>query len=112
MSARFRCDSSILQQLPRVVNKYNLVRQDGVTYVNIQRPSKWGNRNKLRQGVSRDSVIDAYEQDVRNNPALMAALPELFGTTLVCSCKPRACHGDVLVSLCAELLYDKEKNSD
>ena len=36
-------------------------------------------------------------------PELLAALPELAGKTLGCWCAPKACHGDVLARLAAEL---------
>lgn len=93
-------------KLPRVVNHYKCesIEPDAV---NIQRPSKWGNKNHLKRGVTRDDVIDAYERDVRANPALMSSLTELVGKQLVCSCKPQSCHGDVLVSLVQEMLIDK-----
>ncbi len=43
-----------------------------------------------------------YEQWVRSQPELIAALPELEGKTLGCWCAPDACHGDVLARLAAE----------
>ncbi len=49
-----------------------------------------------------DECLTKYEAHVRSQPALMARLPELADRTLGCWCKPRRCHGDVLVKLLRE----------
>lgn len=64
--------------------------------VYIGRPSKWGNPFVIGKDGTRDDVIRKYEIWLQQQPHLMAALPELRGKTLVCWCKPAACHGDVL----------------
>lgn len=48
---------------------------------------------------TRDESIDAYEAYLIERPDLMALLPALRGKTLGCYCKPKRCHGDVLVRL-------------
>ena len=47
-------------------------------------------------------MLAKYETHVRNKPKLMARLTELSGKTLGCWCKPKRCHGDVLVKLWTE----------
>lgn len=65
----------------------------------IGRPSKWGNPFGIGKHGTRDEVIAKYEEWVRKQPRLMAALHELKGKILVCWCKPKACHGDVLAKM-------------
>ena len=50
----------------------------------------------LHQGDGLNTSLDIANKD------LMKALPELQGKTLGCWCKPKACHGDVLVRLIEE----------
>lgn len=64
----------------------------------IGRPSKWGNPFSLSQ-YSREEAISRYRAHVKSSPELMGSLHELKGKRLGCFCKPRACHGDVLVEL-------------
>ena len=70
--------------------------------VYIGRPSKWGNPFTEKEHGSRTEVIKKYKEwlfnssdaeDVRNS------LHELKGKTLGCWCKPKACHGDILVEI-------------
>jgi hypothetical protein len=92
----------------RVVNR----RREKET-VYIGRGSKWGNpyapdfmRGRCAAGTKYlppDEVLPAYEDYVRASPELMAALPELRGQVLGCYCKPKPCHGDVLVKLLEEV---------
>jgi len=73
--------------------------------VYIGHPSIWGNPFKIGIDGNREEVIEQYENYIRNNPYLMERLMELEGKTLGCWCKPKPCHGDVLVKLI------KEKNN-
>lgn len=68
----------------------------------IGRPSKWGNPFPL-EDHSREDAISLYEDWIKDQPELLAALPELKGKTLGCWCSPRACHGDVLLRLVGNL---------
>ena len=73
-------------------------------YVYIGRGSKWGNPYCIKGAhpeypwipMSRNQVCDLYKEYLVLKPELMAALHELKGKTLVCFCKPKACHGDIL----------------
>jgi hypothetical protein len=67
--------------------------------VYIGRGSKWGNPFVIGKHGNRDEVIALYEERLLQNNELMDDLVELVDKTLVCFCKPKACHGDVLKSL-------------
>lgn len=71
----------------------------------IGRPSKWGNPFMIGRDGTRAECIDKYRAWVPTQPHLMAALPELIGQRIGCTCKPKPCHGDVLVDLVREYLY-------
>lgn len=87
----------------RVVNK----NKEGYD-VYIGRGSKWGNpythiSNKKTKAEfivgSRKESIEKFKEYLLNNEELMSALPELKGKRLGCYCKPKSCHGDVIVEL-------------
>ena len=68
--------------------------------------SKWGNPFSHKKGTlaehvvgSREEAITKYEEYLLSNQELVDALPELGGKVLGCWCKPKACHGDVLLKL-------------
>ena len=73
----------------------------------IGRPSKWGNpfthlnkTTKAKFKVStREEAIKRYKEWILNQPELLKDLHELKGKTLGCWCKPKSCHGDILVEL-------------
>lgn len=103
-----------------VVNKY-AYSGDGV---NIMRGSIFGNPFRLQDGYSRESAIAAYKEWLREEyrrkgrvyDALIALTRRvLAGETvvLICCCKPKACHGDVIhaaiEALCAAM---SAKNAD
>ena len=65
--------------------------------------SKWANPFVEGKDGTREEVIAKYEQWILAKPELLKDLPELRGKVLGCHCKPRACHGDVLVKLVEQL---------
>lgn len=76
--------------------------------VYIGRGSKWGNPFRIGIDGNRREVIDKYEEwllgvmsapDGSHAPSLDEARAELKGKVLGCFCKPRACHGDILIRL-------------
>ena len=73
--------------------------------------SIWANPFTRKQGFPPGSTLPAYEQYVQSNPALLHKILMLVGKTLGCWCKPKPCHGDVLVKLVKEFL-EKEKFED
>lgn len=91
---------SIPEPSTRVVNKYKEPYD-----VYIGRGSVWGNPYTV-QAYSRELCIAMYEQYIRQRlhqePDLYLQLLELKGKTLGCFCKPKACHGDILIKLIEE----------
>lgn len=76
--------------------------------VYIGRGSIWGNpythlpliETKAQYQVqTREEAVAAYAVWIRQQPELMARLPELRGKRLGCYCKPQLCHGDILAAL-------------
>lgn len=59
---------------------------------------KWGNPFNQKELQLWESLA-LYEDYIRNSPTLWDSLDELDGKTLGCYCKPKPCHGDVLVNL-------------
>jgi len=69
-------------------------------YVYIGRPSKWGNPFVIGKDGTREEVINKYVEHLNKNWTLILdAKKELKGCILMCYCKPKACHGDILVKL-------------
>lgn len=83
--------------------------------VYIGRGTKWG--NKFIEGVdgTREEVIALYEQEFLDSPWLHSrAIIELQGKVLGCHCKPKSCHGDILVNFIERRLtngIDSDSNS-
>ena len=72
--------------------------------VYIGRGSRWGNPYSHKVGTlaehvvgSRTEAIQKFEEYLLSNEELMASLPELKGKILGCFCKPKSCHGDILL---------------
>lgn len=98
-----------------VVNKHSramphLWRGDP-QYVDIMRGTHWGNdwshlyryNSKYSCNTREESVLKHKEDMLfrlkSKEPGLREALLALKGKTLVCCCKPLACHGDTLIEL-------------
>ena len=95
------------QKTPRVVH---CKKEEFDVY--IGRGSKWGNPYSHREGTlaqfvvsDRAEAIAKYEDYLLSSDDLMKSLNELRGKTLGCWCKPKSCHGDIL------LKYANQKNS-
>lgn len=78
--------------------------------VYIGRPSKWGNpfthhadKDTLAEHIvpTRRDAIEKYREYILfgEGKHLMDDLHELKGKVLGCWCKPKSCHGDILVEL-------------
>jgi hypothetical protein len=78
--------------------------------VYIGRPSKWGNPfTHINDGKtlakyvvgSRDEAVERYREWITDGDGkhLLNDLVELKGKKLGCWCKPKSCHGDVLIEL-------------
>lgn len=90
--------------ITRVVNKYK-EKYD----VYIGRGSKWGNPYSHLQGTtaeyvvsSREEAISKYKEYLLQNEELLKDIKELDGKVLGCFCKPKACHGDILIEVLNE----------
>ena len=84
---------------PRVVH---CKREEFDVY--IGRGSRWGNPYSHKEGTlaehvvgSRTEAIQKFEEYLLSNEELMTSLPDLKGKTLGCWCKPKTCHGDILL---------------
>jgi hypothetical protein len=82
--------------------------------VYIGRPSKWGNPYTHKKGTTaefvkptRDEAIEAYRDYILNGKGvhLLDDLSELEGKVLGCWCKPKSCHGDILI----EIIKDRKQ---
>ena len=85
-----------------VVNKRTHVKTDNDVY--IGRGSVWGNPYVIGRDGDRESVIAKYvilmsKRFNEDHWLWYNRLKELKGKNLVCYCKPKACHGDVLEEL-------------
>jgi len=84
-----------------VANKYALADgwQRDPQFVYIGRGSMFGNPFK---DESRDENIARFkryfDQHLLQDERFVEALEGLRGKTLVCFCKPRACHGDIIAN--------------
>lgn len=66
--------------------------------VYIGRPSKWGNPFEIGKDDNRQIVISKYALWLLEHPDLIKAIKtELKDKVLGCWCKPKECHGDVLI---------------
>ena len=72
--------------------------------VYVGRGSKWGNPYSHKEGTlaeyvveSRREAVQRFEEYLLSNEELMGSLSELKGKTLGCWCKPKSCHGDILL---------------
>ena len=63
--------------------------------------SPWANPFSVKKW-GRQEAIKRYEEKLRGKPELLVRLPELEDKILACWCKPKACHGDVLLRLIEE----------
>ena len=87
--------------------------------VYIGRPGRgqkgiWGNPFPLKGEQSRDSVIEQYQEYLLGNLDLASKLRGLKNKRLVCFCKPKHCHGDVLIRAANAVEYirlDTHRNS-
>lgn len=67
--------------------------------VYIGRPSKWGNPFKVGRDGNNEECKEKYREYIKNRKDLLDSLSELKGNAIGCWCKPKPCHGDILVEL-------------
>ena len=102
-------ESSSLSGVTMITKVVNLNKEPYDVY--IGRGSKWGNpyttiKNKetLASEIveTSEEAISKYKDYVLSNPDLYNSLDELEGKVLGCFCKPKPCHGDILLELLTE----------
>ena len=93
----------------KVVNKYHKVDYD----IYIGRGSIWGNpfstkdsKYSVNRVDTKEEALLRYEQYILSRPELCMKLKELEGKTLACFCKPKDCHGDILVKLIENTVWE------
>lgn len=71
----------------------------------IDRETKFGNPFRLEEDggkYTREESIEAYREwfveKIRTDQEFRQAVEDLRGQTLGCWCKPKACHGDVILA--------------
>ncbi len=69
-------------------------------YVKGTHQSKW--MNPFTSKNHGDDCLILYEKYIRQRKELYDALDELEGKELGCWCKPKQCHGDILIKLLNE----------
>lgn len=90
---------------PRVVNIDLEPAPEGSIY--IGRPSKWANPFVIGKDGDRNTVKDKYIAYMKDNHQLIAdARVELKDKNLLCHCKPGVCHGDLLLQIANDELFD------
>lgn len=96
--------------MPKVYNR----RHSGVPddAVSIERGTEWGNPFRIGPRTTRQAVLQQYRDWLMSDPGLLRQVrAELAGKDLVCCCKPRACHGDVLLELANPAIATTEGNT-
>lgn len=111
----YRILKSIKSKIILVENMTTVVNIRNSSYdIYIGRGSKWGNpfthiKDKSTKAEfivdTRTEAISKYKEWISNQPDLLNALNELKDKRLGCFCKPKSCHGDILVQLIEEKKY-------
>lgn len=82
-------------------------------YIGRGKGSPWGNPYTHKDEAitlakykvaTREEAVEKYREYILGRQDLLDRLHELKGKTLGCWCKPKICHGDVLVDLIKEIL--------
>lgn len=74
----------------------------------IGRPSKWGNPFSAAYESQRDWAVNSFTEWLEKNPKIKEQIrQELKGRDLVCYCKPKRCHGDVIFKIANEDYIDE-----
>lgn len=66
----------------------------------VGEPGWLGNPYALAEGYSRKESIRRYREDFHDrldDTEFKEAVEDLHGKTLACYCKPKACHGDIIL---------------
>jgi len=81
--------------------------------VYIGRGTKFGNPYKDMPRAEAIALFRVYfKEQIRNGSITLSELRELHGLRLGCSCHPKPCHGDFIVSVVNKLCGVKVNNLD
>jgi hypothetical protein len=84
--------------MPKVLNRHHSNIPADAIY--IGRSTAFGNPFIVGQHGNREQVIQKFADWIQTQPRLIERVKtELKNKDLVCSCKPAACHGDILFAL-------------
>ncbi len=87
--------------MPKVLNDHHKNNSSNGVY--IGRPSKWGNPFVIGEDGTREEVLFKYRLWLLSQPQLIKEIKkELKGKDLICFCKPKPCHGDLLLKIANE----------
>lgn len=82
----------------------NVGRNDRDDVRMIDRTTQFGNPFKLEKdggSYTREESVDEYRKwfknKIKNDPEFREAVENMRGETLGCWCKPKKCHGDVIL---------------
>lgn len=94
------------------------IGRSGIVFIDGKRfpkkPSIWANPFKVENNRN-ETVLSPYEKYIRNkieNEYGVEKLLKLKGKTLGCWCKPKSCHGDILIKLINEYSNDISYSTD
>ncbi len=77
----------------------NLLKEEYDVY--IGRPSIFGNPYHLKDELEREKIVEAYKiyfyDRLQRDEEFKREVLKLKGRVLGCYCKPKKCHGDVIV---------------
>ena len=81
-----------------VANKYDLPLnwEDNTTYIDIRRPSVFGNPYRMPQ-YTRNEALDKYLEYLSHSTSIYENAHLLADKILVCSCFPQRCHGNIII---------------
>jgi len=84
----------------------------------IGRGSVWGNPYTHLENTaalfkvgSREEAVEKYRTYILGHPLLLEQLPTLKGKILGCWCRPKRCHGEILIDLLEERLLCSKSDS-
>ncbi len=84
--------------MPKVHNKYHKTAPKEAVYVG--RGSPYGNPFVIGKDGDREEVLKKFKNYLSSNPDLIDKVKSnLKGKDLVCFCKPKACHADLLLEV-------------
>ena len=107
------------------MNRYNAaladLRKDSeYIVIDIMRPNSLSNPFKITTEADRNAVIDKFRrhlwEDMKRNGPMNQELKTIINhrlagksVVLVCCCKPKKCHGDIIKSACDYLIQQRRK---